>query len=616
MMGIDQDQENSARSSGSGGCASAPTTTDDTPMQVSGVVSESEETTKPVVPVAVPNDAGARRIYSAHRRPPASQSYGRWTDAEHEAFLEGVKLFGRRRWKKISTLIPTRTIGQVRSHAQKYFAKLDAAQGDEASVVQRTRSASFSIRSVDSKEEPSPSFSIARQNLSPDEDDEEDCEERREAAFALSGLLMRHVPTAADALSSISEKPPTESTSLGSKEVPTQGLTSEAIESARLAAVAKHLGSLPGHNSPSDADQMEDEDREPETDTSDTTEPSIPDFPKSMDTFPLNEMDDGSDATPASTHQEHQKKQDQQGKDDQAFPFTGDDRPQNSDESASKETTAHAETNASSMTTPITNIPISQNANVKISAISEEAPRTSSLADRLPQEQQISNSLTLAAFPLIAARPRPMSQPPQFLASAASNNLSTFRRPSHGFILQQPILSVSAPPCTSSMLPTTPMSVVSGATGVIAKARSLVRFSANVSSLFEMQNVANGDLQGGKRGDTKDIISPNGPVFATARIAGIMAAKRASEFIPMCNFQPLDRVHVDIKCEGNSAVIECECSSLQKSSVGTEALTGASVTALTICDMLKHSSVSINIEQTTLLGSNKPGPSQAGNSSQ
>lgn len=45
---------------------------------------------------------------------------GRWTAAEHEAFLEGLKIYGRE-WKKVASCIPTRTSAQIRSHAQKYL---------------------------------------------------------------------------------------------------------------------------------------------------------------------------------------------------------------------------------------------------------------------------------------------------------------------------------------------------------------------------------------------------------------------------------------------------------------------------------------------------------------
>lgn len=57
----------------------------------------------------------------------SGQSSGRWTNEEHRAFLEGLKEFGRE-WKKVATRIPTRTSAQIRSHAQKYFAKLQREQ--------------------------------------------------------------------------------------------------------------------------------------------------------------------------------------------------------------------------------------------------------------------------------------------------------------------------------------------------------------------------------------------------------------------------------------------------------------------------------------------------------
>lgn len=60
------------------------------------------------------------------------QSAGRWTQGEHQAFLEGLKVFGRE-WKKVAERIPTRTSAQIRSHAQKYFSKLD--REEEENVI-------------------------------------------------------------------------------------------------------------------------------------------------------------------------------------------------------------------------------------------------------------------------------------------------------------------------------------------------------------------------------------------------------------------------------------------------------------------------------------------------
>lgn len=50
-------------------------------------------------------------------------TWGRWTADEHESFLTGLKIYGRE-WKKVATCIPTRTAAQIRSHAQKYFARV------------------------------------------------------------------------------------------------------------------------------------------------------------------------------------------------------------------------------------------------------------------------------------------------------------------------------------------------------------------------------------------------------------------------------------------------------------------------------------------------------------
>lgn len=62
----------------------------------------------------------------------AGQTLGRWTPEEHEAFLQGLKVFGRE-WKKVAERIPTRTSAQIRSHAQKYFAKI---QREETIMMQ------------------------------------------------------------------------------------------------------------------------------------------------------------------------------------------------------------------------------------------------------------------------------------------------------------------------------------------------------------------------------------------------------------------------------------------------------------------------------------------------
>mmetsp|Transcript_6946 Transcript_6946/g.8327 ORF Transcript_6946/g.8327 Transcript_6946/m.8327 type:complete len:188 (+) Transcript_6946:67-630(+) len=57
--------------------------------------------------------------------------FGRWSQAEHARFVEGLQKFGKRKWVRIAEHVGTRSVIQVRSHAQKYFKKLRKAQEDE-----------------------------------------------------------------------------------------------------------------------------------------------------------------------------------------------------------------------------------------------------------------------------------------------------------------------------------------------------------------------------------------------------------------------------------------------------------------------------------------------------
>jgi SHAQKYF class myb-like DNA-binding protein len=59
---------------------------------------------------------------------------GRWTREEHHTFIKGLEMYGKG-WKKIASLIKTRTVVQIRTHAQKYFLKLTKArQSGDANV--------------------------------------------------------------------------------------------------------------------------------------------------------------------------------------------------------------------------------------------------------------------------------------------------------------------------------------------------------------------------------------------------------------------------------------------------------------------------------------------------
>jgi len=92
-----------------------------------------------------------------------------------------------------------------------------------------------------------------------------------------------------------------------------------------------------------------------------------------------------------------------------------------------------------------------------------------------------------------------------------------------------------------------------------------------------------------------------GPVFHTAIVAGTMAAKRTHELIPFCHPLGLERCRIDISASGEELVIRCEVAVHHKTGVEMEALTGASVAALTVYDMCKALSHDIVIDATRLI---------------
>ena len=119
-----------------------------------------------------------------------------------------------------------------------------------------------------------------------------------------------------------------------------------------------------------------------------------------------------------------------------------------------------------------------------------------------------------------------------------------------------------------------------------ARARAEVYLPPAVRALLR-----GGELHGAK-----------GPVFQTAVTAGVMAAKKTSELIPLCHPIGLDRcdVTVELDAAGN-AVVTCVAAVEHKTGVEMEALTGAAVAALTIYDMCKAVSHDIAIRDVRLL---------------
>lgn len=94
---------------------------------------------------------------------------------------------------------------------------------------------------------------------------------------------------------------------------------------------------------------------------------------------------------------------------------------------------------------------------------------------------------------------------------------------------------------------------------------------------------------------------PKGDLYATARIAGIQAAKKCSDLIPLCHPLPLSKITVDIELQGNSLAITALCKTTGKTGVEMEALTAASVAALTVYDMCKGLDKGMIIRETKLL---------------
>lgn len=118
-----------------------------------------------------------------------------------------------------------------------------------------------------------------------------------------------------------------------------------------------------------------------------------------------------------------------------------------------------------------------------------------------------------------------------------------------------------------------------------ATAQTRVRFPADVAEALRAQQFS----------------TSKGPVFQTAIIAGTMAAKRTHDLIPFCHPLGIEKCKFNIEMDGDDAVVECTVAVHHKTGVEMEALTGASVAALTIYDMCKALSHDIVIAETRLV---------------
>ena len=123
------------------------------------------------------------------------------------------------------------------------------------------------------------------------------------------------------------------------------------------------------------------------------------------------------------------------------------------------------------------------------------------------------------------------------------------------------------------------------ATRRAATATAVVRMSAETLALIRSNTLKKGDA------------------LAVARVAGIMAAKRVAELIPLCHTLPLSRVDVDFEFdEANGAIrITASAATAAQTGVEMEALTAASLAALTLYDMAKSSDRAMTIDSVRLL---------------
>ena len=98
---------------------------------------------------------------------------------------------------------------------------------------------------------------------------------------------------------------------------------------------------------------------------------------------------------------------------------------------------------------------------------------------------------------------------------------------------------------------------------------------------------------------------PKGDALVTAQLAGIMAAKRTSELVPLCHPLPLTLVEVDLVVDEDGVAIEAAVETTAQTGVEMEALTAVSVAALTVYDMAKAVDKGMRIDEIVLVSKSK-----------
>ncbi len=121
------------------------------------------------------------------------------------------------------------------------------------------------------------------------------------------------------------------------------------------------------------------------------------------------------------------------------------------------------------------------------------------------------------------------------------------------------------------------------------------------------EGIAAGRIQ--LRRETLDLIGKNqigkGNVHATARIAGIQAAKQTSQLIPLCHNLNLSHVEIEIATSGTGLEVKCTARTVAQTGVEMEALTGVAVALLTVYDMCKAVDKEMQITNVRLLSKTK-----------
>jgi len=131
--------------------------------------------------------------------------------------------------------------------------------------------------------------------------------------------------------------------------------------------------------------------------------------------------------------------------------------------------------------------------------------------------------------------------------------------------------------------------------------------NVSAKSLSARTAVATGKIR--LRRETLDLIANDqiakGNVVATARIAGIQAAKQTAHLIPLCHILPLGEIKIDIVTSNNSAEVTCTARTIAQTGVEMEALTGVAVALLAIYDMCKAVDKEMQISNVRLIDKTK-----------